>query len=36
MKGVMLGATDSRFYHQSTKNIYKHSPIRLTVEDTKG
>ena len=32
----MLGATDSRFYQNNTKNIYKFLPIRLTMEDTKG
>ena len=32
----MLGATDSRFYQNNTKNIYKYLPIRLTMDDTKG
>ncbi len=35
-KGIMVGATDSRFYNNNTKNIYKYLPIRLTLEDTKG
>lgn len=34
--GVMLGATDSRFYTRSTPNIYKFLPIKLSKEDTKG
>lgn len=33
--GVMLGLTDSRFYSNLTKSIYKYLPIRILKEDLK-
>ena len=34
--GIMVGQTDSRFYINSTRNIYRYIPIKIKPFDLKG